>query len=40
VLGVFNWQNNSPADQPGLNEEPMPQLTVVNQTIVSSVDAP
>lgn len=44
VLGFFNWTNNSPADQPGLHEEPMAPATVVNQTIVSSalddVDAP
>lgn len=44
VLGFFNWTQNSPADQPGLSEEPMTPPTVVNQTIVSSavpdVDVP
>jgi hypothetical protein len=44
VLGFFNWQANSPADEPGLHEEPMPTGPVVNQTIVSSalpdVDVP
>ena len=36
VLGFFNWTQNSPADQPGMGEEPMSPPTVVNQTIVSS----
>ena len=37
VLGFFNWTQNSPADQPGLSEEPMVSgPSVVNQTIVSS----
>jgi hypothetical protein len=36
VLGFFNWTQNSPADQPGLSEEPMATGPVVNQTIVSS----
>ena len=37
VLGFFNWSSNSPADEPGLHEEPMTPATVVNQTIVSTV---
>jgi hypothetical protein len=38
VLGFFNWTQNSPADQPGLHEEPIPGPgPVVNQTIVSTV---
>lgn len=45
VLGIFGWTQNSPADQPGLSEEPMgPQATVVNQHFVSTalddVDGP
>lgn len=36
VLGFFNWTQNSPADVPGLHEEPMTPATVVNQTIVST----
>lgn len=44
VLGFFNWTANSPADVPGLHEEPMPAGTTVNQTIVSTaaddVDVP
>lgn len=33
LLGFFNWHNNSPAEQPGLHEEPMDIVhgTVVNQ---------
>jgi hypothetical protein len=38
ILGIFGWTQNSPADNPGLNEEPMPVGTVVNQTIVSSAE--
>lgn len=37
ILGIFGWTQNSPADNPGLHEEPVPGGTVVNQTIVSSV---
>lgn len=37
ALGLFGWTQNSPADVPGLHEEPMTPPTVVNQTIVSSV---
>jgi len=44
ALGFFNWTQNSPADAPGLHEEPMTPPTVVNQTIVSTagpdVDVP
>lgn len=44
VLGFFNWTQNSPADNPGLHEEPVVTGPVVNQTIVSSalddVDVP
>jgi hypothetical protein len=43
VLGFFGWSQNSPADEPGLHEEPVNPGTVVNQTIVSSapdVDVP
>lgn len=45
VLGFFNWTQNSPADVPGLREEPMAASgPVVNQTIVSTalddVDVP
>jgi hypothetical protein len=36
VLGFFGWSQNSPADNPGMNEEPMKPVTVVNQTIVSA----
>jgi hypothetical protein len=37
VLGFFNWQNNSPAENPGLNEEPMVVPgTVVNQTFATT----
>jgi hypothetical protein len=36
ALGLFGWTANSPADDPGLHEEPMSPGTVVNQTIVSS----
>jgi hypothetical protein len=37
VLGFFGWTQNSPADVPGLHEEPVVVPgTVVNQTIVSS----
>jgi len=37
VMGIFGWTANSPADELGLHEEPMPvQGAVVNQTIVSS----
>lgn len=39
VLGFFGWTQTSPADEPGLHEEPMPMPTVVNQTIVSSAAA-
>lgn len=38
LLGFFGWQNNSPAVNPGLREEPMAPATVVNQTIVSTAD--
>lgn len=32
VLGFFNWHENSPADEPGLHEEPMESpSTVINQ---------
>lgn len=44
VLGLFGWTQNSPADKPGLREEPVASATVVNQTIVSTaaddVDVP
>lgn len=44
ALGLFGWTQNSPADNPGLREEPMKPVTVVNQTIVSTalddVDVP
>lgn len=44
ALGIFGWTQNSPADVPGLHEEPMTPPTVVNQTIVSAaipdVDVP
>lgn len=44
ALGLFGWSQNSPADVPGLHEEPMTPPTVVNQTIVSAaipdVDVP
>ena len=37
VLGFFNWTANSPAENPGLSEEPMVvQGTVVNQHFASS----
>lgn len=38
VLGILGWFANSPADEPGLHEEPVVQGTVVNQTIVSTAD--
>ena len=39
VLGFFNWTANSPADSPGLSEEPMvARGTVVNQTFTASPD--
>jgi hypothetical protein len=44
ALGLFGWAANSPADKPGLSDEPMSPPTVVNQTIVSAalddVDVP
>lgn len=44
ALGLFGWTQNSPADNPGLREEPVVTGPVVNQTIVSSalddVDVP
>jgi hypothetical protein len=41
VLGFFNWTQNSPADNPGLNEEPMLSEPVVVNTFsgVSMQDA-
>lgn len=39
LLGFFNWTQNSPAEQPGLSEEPMVvQGTVVNQHFAHSPD--
>jgi hypothetical protein len=39
VLGLFGWTQNSPADQPGMSEEPMPSSgPVINQYLPSAVD--
>lgn len=40
VLGFFNWTQNSPADEPGLSEEPMGAVktTVVNQHFAHNPD--
>jgi hypothetical protein len=35
LLGIFGWTVNSPADAPGLNEEPMPSEPVVVNTFSS-----
>lgn len=38
ILGILGWATNSPADKPGLHEEPMPSTsTVINQMFPSSV---
>lgn len=39
VLGFFNWTQNSPADEPGLHEEPMPTVgPVINQHFPAAPD--
>lgn len=43
VLGFFNWTQTSPADEPGLGEEPMGAATQITQHINTSlpdVDVP
>lgn len=38
LLGLFGWTQNSPAEKPGLHEEPMTlPRTVINQVFPSSV---
>lgn len=39
ALGFFNWMQNSPADEPGLHEEPMVSpSTVINQHFPAAPD--
>lgn len=39
VLGIFGWVANSPADNPGLREEPMTAIRDGDSYNVTSVDA-
>lgn len=44
ALGLFGWTQNSPADVPGMHEEPMTSGTTINQTFPNAatddVDVP